>query len=198
MDQMIIEINKRDGIEELLEEAGEIALKYLKEMKFIINKIINQIKRYNRVCEEEDYWEEAYIAIHTGVIKYNKFRKFSVEFDEQEDFEIFQLLQNNPSMKFETFAYWYLQKRLYRLADMGDVEFVVENENGEKTMITAEEYHKNRKKYNGSARSVQKVYSFSELSCLNGGEEERKYEPINYDDFINIKNNRKEEFDANY
>lgn len=177
-------------IENLLSETGEIALRYFEEMKFIISKIINQIKNYNRACEESDYWSEAFLAIQQGVIKYNKFRNFSVDFNEQEDFEIYLLLQNNPSMKFQTFAYWYLQKRLYKLADMGDVEFVVEMD-GKEIAISSEEYHKNRKKYNGDVKSVQKVYSFTELALINS-DGEKEYEPVNYEDFEKIHRHKKE------
>ncbi|MEM4134553.1 MAG: hypothetical protein QXV73_05090 [Candidatus Micrarchaeia archaeon] len=180
-------------LEEYLEKYSEEAMRWYedKDMRNIIQKVINQIKQYNRVCDEEDYWSEAFLALQIGVIKYNKFRKYSVGFSEnfleEDDEEVYEYLSRNPTMKFQTFAYWYLQKRLYKLADMGDVEFIV-SVNGTDNIISAEEYYKNRHKYNGNARSVQRVYSFTELEVENDRGKEC-FEPVSYEDFINIKRN---------
>lgn len=184
-------------LDDYLDDYAEEAMKWYqdRDMRNIIQKVINQVKQYNRVCEEEDYWAEAFLALQIGVIKYNKFRKYTVDslenFLEGDDEEVYKYLTSNPTMKFQTFVFWYLQKRLYRLADMGDVEFIV-FENGRDIVISAEEYYKNRHKYNGNARSVQKVCSFSDLEVEND-KGNREFEPVSYEDYIKIKKNKWEE-----
>lgn len=160
----------------------ELALQYLPRMRPFIEKIIRKVINFNDVLEEDDYWNEAYIAIYTAVLKYNRFRQFG-QVDPDEDFEVARMLRLSD-MKFETFAYWYVERALYRAADMGDVEFLIpQNGNGTEKVLTASEYYKNRKLY-PNARSFRKVVTFTELE----EQMERDFDPIPYEEYEKIKN----------
>jgi|GEM_PF-823447 len=176
------------GYEELCEKVNEEAMEVYEEVRCFIKKIIRNIKNYNTCYEEEDYEQEAYLAVVLAVTKYNEFRKFgTISIDSSEDVEAFQELKKNPAMKLQTFTYWFLQKKLYKMADTGEVKFLVGN-NGDEIILSSEEYHKNRKKHK-KAKSFRIKYNFSELSFDNTDGTEKELEPVNYEMMVKIRNN---------
>lgn len=179
----------QQGYESICEEVNTEALRVYQEMDNVIKKIIRQVKNYNACCDEADYLQEAYLAILTAVTKYNEFRKFgAISINSAEDVEIFEYLKNDPGMKIQTFAYWFLQKNLYKSANMGEVGFIVTNEKGERVFISSEEYHKNKKNYK-DAKSTKMKYNFSELGLDNGDGTEKELEPVSYETLVMIRNN---------
>lgn len=167
----------------LEEEVQNEVYKIWSDMKKIILKIIKKVKNFNNIYEEEDYLNESYFAILEAYIKYDRFHKYK-----ECDCETYEILSQKPAMKFQTYAYWYIQKKIYQMAKTGDIEFV--DEDGE--IMQAKDFYRNKKNVkNKKIFSRKKVFTFSELSLMNGNgnkyDKENYYEAIDYETLQKIK-----------
>ncbi len=186
-------------IDEIISKAHEVALQYFenKNMQRMIEKIISKVINFNKAYTAEDYRNQAYLALFKASLKYNIYHKSNINSSKVKKFlsyeadqfldEEQEMLKSN--MKFETYAYWYIQKELYELAGSGgDVFFLIEDDDGSLQELTAIEYYKNKKKFNGSAKSVKRVYNFSELT-YDDGDDHVEFEPVDYEEYSKVRNN---------
>lgn len=108
-------------------ETEAIAYKLWKSMMPQINKIIVKIEGYSDILEKTDYINQAFIACVEAVKRYS------------------EIVAVNMTLK--TYAFWYIQKELYRMAEMaGDVVFVAHAPDGEHTIFSNSRYRKEKKK----------------------------------------------------
>jgi hypothetical protein len=81
--------------------------------------------------------------------------------------------RNKPIMKLDVFAYWYIQKRLYKMADRDEVIFYVYNRHGEfeRTMRNAE-YRKSKKELTENGCTVRSANIFKQLDYFTEEDED--------------------------
>jgi hypothetical protein len=81
--------------------------------------------------------------------------------------------RNKPIMKLDVFAYWYIQKRLFRMADRDEVIFYVYNRHGEfERAIRNTEYRKAKKKLTEDGCTVKSANIFKQLDYFTEDDEE--------------------------
>lgn len=81
--------------------------------------------------------------------------------------------RNKPIMKLDVFAYWYIQKRLFRMADRDEVIFYVYNRHGEfERAIRNTEYRKTKKKLTADGCTVKSANIFKQLDYFTEVDEE--------------------------
>ena len=122
-----------DAIIRGLQQEGEKALELQDKMEKKIGKIIRSVIGYNRAYEEEDYRQEAYAACFDAELKYRKFKKVISNSCQSFDADIrsfLNIIGGSTKMKKETFCFWFLQKRLYKMADLGEVLWDIFGDNG--------------------------------------------------------------------
>jgi len=78
-----------------------------------IKKIINGIIDYN-IYTKEDYMQEAFLACLQAEKTYKRIKN-----------------KNRVKMQLPVFAYWFIQKKLYKMADTGEVVFEIYSPDGE-------------------------------------------------------------------
>ena len=121
-----------------------------------IHKIISKIINFNSSYEFEDYLQEAFIACHKAVCYYNYFKENSENHRKKHIARRHgrsKLLVINgkhlkmTDMRIDVYAYWYVQKRLYKIADSGEVLFEIYSPDDSyiKT-VSNSEYRRSRKK----------------------------------------------------
>jgi len=145
-----------------------------------INKIISKIINFNSSYEFEDYLQEAYIACHKAVCNYNFFKEGSKNYRNNKQAEKFIVIDGTrlriTNMRIDVYAYWYVQKRLYKIADSGEVLFEIYSPDDRyiKT-ISNSQYRRNRKKLKhegckfNSVNIIKDVEFFEEDKKNNGG-----------------------------
>lgn len=177
MDEVRVKEFYGDRVLSLEEVVQEEAYKLWLSMRRMILKVVRKVIKFNNIYEEEDYVNEAYFAVLEAYVKYDRFHKYK-----ECDPEMYEILSKKPSMKLQTYAYWYVQKRIYQMAQTGEVEFV--DEDGQ--VIQASDFYRTRRKNkNKQIFSRKKVFTFSELSYLNGSnnknDRDNYYEAVEYE-----------------
>lgn len=149
-----------------------------------INKIINKVLNYNNVLEFDDYKSIAYIACRDAILSYNAYlgtkdySSISLVNEEVEEFQ--RLMKSTTRMKLETFAYWYVMKRIYSEADCGIVRWRVFDSDGIlKFDLSEQEWRKRKKKLLAEGFTGEPYSVFVDLKDCNG-------ESINAGDLIDV------------
>lgn len=132
------------------------------EMSPLINHLIRKYIRFNNVCEWDDYKNEALVGCVDAVIK---FRTDYVSKSGNQNSKI-------TRMKRQTFAYWFILKRLARISGADEYHYHLFDQDGFFcTTLSNTDYRKNKKKYEQkgfTARSIRSTLTFSELSSERG------------------------------
>ena len=92
-------------------------------LKKIVKKISSKVRGFNDIYDLDDYMQEAYIALLESKDKY----KFS-------------------TMKYETYAYWYIENRINRLADCGDIVYQIYMDGEHVRTLSSVEFRKQKRK----------------------------------------------------
>jgi hypothetical protein len=163
-----------------------------------IHRIIDKIISFNSSCDREDYMHEAFLACVEAVRKYSSMRTtkinstYSKEFidmisdlrknrklvwmieGENKDGLRVSTCKNEPKMKPEVFAYWLIEKKLFRVAARSnEVVFNIYNEHGEyERTVGNSEYRKIKKTLEKEGRTVKSDNIFRDISFSNNDEEE--------------------------
>lgn len=135
----------------------------------------------NNVYEWNDYRSEAFIACYDAILSHSAFRprnpnsKFTPPPDMIDD------IDGITRMKIETYAYWYIYKRLFAMAHCEEINYHVHRTNGEYIQtLSNNEYRKRKKSLEQQGcmvRSTRTTYRFSELSSEKDGKI-REYSPV--------------------
>jgi len=157
-------------------EAEKVWNSLQKQIKHLAEKII----RFNSSYTIEDYVNEAYLACYDAVCRYDSYvakkkKEHAVNqkakgwnsevlsnhnCPSQPSYRIIQLEKatqviNKTIMKIDVFAFWFVQKRFFKLADMNEVVFNVFSKDGEFIeTLTNSEYRKKKKDLNARTCSV--------------------------------------------
>jgi len=109
-----------------------------------IRGIVNSVKNFNNAYEEEDYFQEAYLACLEASAKYRKATD-----------------AGRTKMQDTVHAVFFIKKHLYSMADTGEIMYRVYSPTGEyvKTIHNSE-YRKNKKKLADAG------YTFESISIV--------------------------------
>jgi hypothetical protein len=136
------------------ERYGREAYDVWRSLQKQINKIISKIINFNSSYEFEDYLQEAYIACHKAVCNYNFFKESSESYRNNKSSEKFIVINGirlkMTNMRIDVYAYWYVQKRLYKIADSGEVF----------------EYRRSRKKLQGEGCRFNSVNIIKDVELM--------------------------------
>lgn len=159
-----------------------------------INRLIEKIVHFNVCYSYEDYCQEAFIACIEAVQRYDTYiRKTPIPQPDTDSTKNGWIRFNNRNtdtcelgvntktvMRLDVFAYWYLQKRLYRMADMDEVIYNVYDEQGNfKTTVSNSEYRKIKSMIKSKGFSVSSSNIFRDIQAGNdngNGRNNRKRE----------------------
>ena len=124
-----------------------------------IKKIINGIINYN-IYTEEDYMQEAFLACLQAEKTYRRIKN-----------------KNSVKMQLPVFAYWFIQKKLYKMADTGEVAYDIYSPDGEfvETLRNGQ-FRKNRKaliQQGYKINSVKLTLEYEDNYINHNQEEER-------------------------
>ncbi len=138
------------------------AFYYYNKLMPYINKIIRQVINFNTFMDEDDYKNIALYAVWKAIVSYRANRKYRniKSIESVEDYENYQMIKSNPSMKIETFIFWFLQKYLYKEADTGEIMYdVYDDENGTYERMNCSNFYKNRNKMENKRYEAVKMVS---------------------------------------
>lgn len=159
--------NGKDDNRKQVDEALLVWQSLQKQIKYLCEKII----RFNSIYTIEDYMHEAFIACYDAVCRYDSYvskkkKEHAINqrvigwgnevlCDSDSDLSVsYHILQiengtqmfKKTIMKINVFAFWYIQKRFFKLADMKEVVFNVFTEDGEYIeTLSNSEYRKKKK-----------------------------------------------------
>ncbi len=116
-----------------------------------IREIIKKVEGFNDCYTTEDYLQEAYLACLQAKKAYQRTKTGGG-------------LQHRTKMQFPVFCQWYITKRLFRMADTGDVAYQIYTQDGEylKTLYNGE-FRKMKKKYEKDGCSFKSVRVVEDL-----------------------------------
>jgi hypothetical protein len=153
------------------ERYGREAYDVWRSLQKQINKIISKIINFNSSYEFEDYLQEAYIACHKAVCNYNFFKESSESYRNNKSSEKFIVINGirlkMTNMRIDVYAYWYVQKRLYKIADSGEVLFEIYSQDDKyiKT-VSNSEYRRSRKKLQGEGCRFNSVNIIKDVELM--------------------------------
>ncbi len=159
--------NAKEDNSKQVDEALLVWQSLQKQIKYLCEKII----RFNSINTVEDYMHEAFLACYDAVCRYDSYvtkKKKEHAADQKAigwskevlcdpgssspaPYHITQIdnatqMINKTIMKIEVFAFWYIQKRFFKLADMKEVVFNIFTEDGEYIeTLSNSEYRKKKK-----------------------------------------------------
>jgi len=121
-------------------DVGHEAFVLWEKMQPSIKKIVQKVLGYNGSYELNDYLNESYIACVEALTKYRNGNNDA-------DYRLHSAtLGNNGSMKAETFAFWFIEKRIHKMADTGEVAWEVYDSSGNyKNTVFNGEYRRIKK-----------------------------------------------------
>jgi hypothetical protein len=163
-----------------------------------IHRLIDKIISFNSSYDREDYLQEAFMACVKAVGKYSKMRNAKIETTYSKEFidmasdlrknrKLIWMIEgengdglrvstcrNEPKMKPEVFAYWYIEKMLFRVAaGSNEVIFHIYDENGEhERTINNSEFRKIKKKLEKEGCTVKSDNIFRDIAFFNDADEE--------------------------
>lgn len=183
-----------------LKSAGDMdrAMEIWLKLQDSIHRLIDKIISFNSSYDREDYMQEAFLACVKAVSKYSRMRSakidstYSKEFidmasdlrknrklvwmieGENSDGLRVSTCKNEPKMKPEVFAYWYIEKILFRVASgSNEVVFNIYNEHGEyERTVGNSEYRKIKRGLEKEGRTVKSDNIFRDISFFSDEEEE--------------------------
>ena len=100
------------------ENVGHEAFLLWGKMQPSIKKIIKKVLGYNSSYEFDDYLNEAYVACIEALSKYRNGNNDA-------DYRLLNATLSGKYMKEETFAFWFIEKRIYKMADVGEVTWAM-------------------------------------------------------------------------
>ena len=186
-------INEFDSSDDM-DKAMDIWLKLQDSTHRLIDKIIS----FNPSYDREDYMQEAFLGCVTAVGKYSRMRKAKIETTYSKEFidmtsdlrknrKLVWMIEgengdglrvstckNEPKMKPEVFAYWYIAKILFRVAaGSNEVVFHIYNEHGEhERTVNNSEFRKIKKKLEKEGCTVTSDNIFRDIAFFNDADEE--------------------------
>jgi len=163
-----------------------------------IHRLIDKIIAFNSSYDREDYMQEAFLACVKAVGKYSRMRTAKINSTYSKEFIVMtsdlrknrklvwmiegenrdglrvSTCKNEPKMKPEVFAYWYIEKILFRVASgSNEVVFNIYNEHGEyERTVGNSEFRKIKKGLEKEGRTVKSDNIFRDISFFNDDEEE--------------------------
>lgn len=174
------------------------AMEIWQNLQSSIHRLIDKIISFNSSHDREDYMQEAFLACVKAVDKYSRMRKakidttYSKEFidmtsDLRKNRKLVWMIEgengnglristckNEPKMKPEVFAYWYIAKILFRVAaGSNEVVFHIYNENGEhERTVNNSEFRKIKKRLEKEGYKVKSDNIFRDIAFFNDTDEE--------------------------
>lgn len=190
---MIDRINDIDSSNDM-DRAMDIWLNLRDSIHRLIDKIISFNSSYGR----DDYIQEAFLACVKAVGNYSRMRKAKIETTYSKEFidmasdlrknrKLVWMIEgengdglrvstckNEPKMKPEVFAYWYIEKILFRVASGSkEVVFHIYNEHGEyERTVNNSEFRKIKKKLEKEGFTVKSDNIFRDISFFNDVDED--------------------------
>jgi hypothetical protein len=177
-----------------VEEAHLVWQSLQKQIKHLAEKII----RFNSIYTIEDYINEAYLACYDAICRYDSYvkkKKKEHAVDKKAigwskevlgepgsrsplPFQITPIenstqMINKTIMKIEVFAFWYILKRFFKLADMDEVVFNVFNEDEEYIeTLSNSEYRKKKKELKSKKCIIRTSNIYRSLDRFNSDVDE--------------------------
>lgn len=156
-----------------------------------IHTIVDVLEQTNPVVRErKDYLNEAFAACWEAVLKYRFLhsRKENVDYEIPEFDDPIELI-NCTKMKLETFAHWFVSKKLQNMGRQDEVQINIRDKNN--TFIdqmSNTEYRKKKRSLEEkgyTAQSTRSTIRFSELSTERDGKS-IPYDPadVSYDPWV--------------
>ncbi len=150
-----------DQITAMMREVANEAAVLLGQMKRQVDSVTSKVVKYNAAYEWEDYHQEAYLAVYDAVLRFSPLHAVT----DRES-------QRTSQMQKQTFAQWFVQKRLFKMADLKEICFNVYDGNTCIEILTNSEYRKRKKELESKGytiRSTRNTYHFSELASNKEG-----------------------------
>ena len=176
-----------------LQEYYKESKKLYESMVKQIDRLANRCKCFSNINEIGDYAQEAYIACSDATLRYSRYHKrkpdpqyVPTEITDEEIAEASKLwdITNDEAlsiMRMETYAHWYISKRLFRLATAEGIEYEIrDKDNNYITTMNNNEYRKNKKALTDKgckANSYRPTKHFCELSSKTDNGGIREFEP---------------------
>jgi len=105
----------------------EIAYKLWTKMRPQIEKLASKVEGYSDYLEQADYLSQSYIACVEAIKRYDDTKAVN--------------------MSLQTFAYWYIEKEIHKMAERaGEVVFVAHSPKGDTKILNNSQYRKTKKK----------------------------------------------------
>jgi|GEM_PF-5774515 len=134
-----------------------------------INSLIRKLLPFNTSASPEDYQQEAFIACCEAMQKWRDLRDKGTR-----QYRMNGQSVNLAVMRPEVFAFWFIQKRLNKAANSGEVQFDVVAPDGSYKRLTNQEYRRNKTMLERTGHAVRAVNVFIDLDPPGGSERRRR------------------------
>lgn len=142
-------------------------------MKKMIDSIVNKFKNFSNANDWCDYQQEAFLACYDAALRHSPYR--TREESDTSSTEDADGMDNDglSKMKLETFTYWFLLKKLSKLAKNGEeIVYHILKDNDFVKTLNNNQYRKLKKSLEEggyTVRSARTTLTFSELASEKDG-----------------------------